>query len=268
MVDNWMFRVMREVAPAQSRRSWSGIRAGIVAGLALLCANVVSPLAVAAQHKPDAALDAAARGVASRACSAMKKRVGAFAGDGPVLLRSYEAADGDGEIDIPALRTAAFTYDNALAVIALLACGHRSEAMRIGAALERAVLHDTRLRNTYRAGAVGDTVLPNGWWDAAQNRWMEDGYQSGTATGNAAWAALALLALHEASGDTRWRTAAAKLATWVVANTRDARPDGGFSGGVDGFDAAPVKLGWKSSEHAIDLIAVFGWLADAKVAGN
>ncbi len=65
-----------------------------------------------------------------------------------------------------------------------------------------------------------------------------------------------------------WRTAAAKLATWVVANTRDARPDGGFSGGVDGFDAAPVKLGWKSSEHAIDLIAVFGWLADAKVAGN
>ncbi|HSX60628.1 MAG TPA: hypothetical protein VLF18_10550 [Tahibacter sp.] len=230
--------------------------------------NAVPPSTAAAQGKPVASLDAVSRDVASRACTAMKSRVDAVPGSAPVLLRSYDAADRAATIDLPALRTAAFTYDNALAVIALLACGHRAEATRIGAALERAAMRDTRLRNTYRAGAVADAVLPNGWWDAAQNRWLEDAYQSGTATGNVAWAALALLALHDATGETRWRDAAARLARWVIDTTRDAAPAGGFSGGIDGFDAAPVRLGWKSSEHAIDLIAVFGRLADSKVEGG
>ena len=244
------------------------VRAAVVALTALLCLHGVSPFAAATPGKPGVPLDAIASKVASQACSAIKHRVDAIPGTAPVLLRSYDDAQGGAEIDIPALRTAAFTYDNALAVIALLACAHRVEALRIGAALEVAALHDTRLRNTYRAGAVGETLLPNGWWDAAQNRWFEDANQSGTATGNVAWTALALLALHDATADARWRDAAIKLASWVVANTRDPDASGGFSGGIDGFDAAPVKLGWKSSEHAIDLIAVFGRLADAQLAGD
>jgi hypothetical protein len=245
------------------------IRAGVVALAALLGLNVASSSAVAAaRSESDAALGRAATEVAAQACKAMADRVDATAGDAPLLLRSYDSAQGSGEPDTPALRTAAFTYDNALAVIALLACERRTEALRIGAALEQAATHDTRLRNTYRAGAVADKVLPNGWWDAAQNRWVEDAYQSGTATGNAAWAALALLALHDATGDAHWRDAAAKLATWIVENTRDVSASGGFSGGVDGFDAAPVKLGWKSTEHAIDLVALFTRLADTKAAGD
>jgi hypothetical protein len=244
------------------------VRASLVALVALLCLTVVSSSLTAAQGKPDAAPHTIAQKVSSQACTTIKKRVNTVPGTAPVLLRSYDPAEGAAEIDMPALRTAAFTYDNALAVIALLGCGHRVEALRVGAALEQAALQDTRLRNTYRAGAVVDKVLPNGWWDAQQNRWAEDAYQLGTATGNVAWTSLALLALHEATGEARWRDAAVKLAAWVVANTRDAGDKGGFSGGVDGFDAAPVKLGWKSSEHAIDLVAVFGWLADAKAAGD
>jgi hypothetical protein len=245
------------------------IRAGVVALAALLGLNVVSSAAVAAaRSESDAALGRVAAEVAAQACKAMADRVDATAGDAPLLLRSYDGAQGSGEPDTPALRTAAFTYDNALAVIALLACERRTEALRIGTALEQAATHDTRLRNAYRAGAVAGKVLPNGWWDAAQNRWVEDAYQSGTATGNVAWAALALLALHDATGDAHWRDAAAKLATWIVENTRDASASGGFSGGVDGFDVAPVKLGWKSTEHAIDLVALFTRLADTKAAGD
>lgn len=238
-----------------------GIRAAAAALMLVLGLAAASPSFAAAPGKAAASPDAVAPDIAAKACKAMKSRVNAVAGEGPLLLRSYDDAEA-----MPALRTAAFTYDNALAVIALLGCGHRVEALRIGAALERAALRDTRVRNTYRAGAVDDKVLANGWWDAAQNRWVEDAYQSGTATGNAAWTALALLALHEATADARWRDAAAKLAGWVVATTRD--PAGGFSGGVDGFDTAPVKLNWKSSEHAIDLVAMFGWLANAKAAGD
>lgn len=238
-----------------------GVRAAAVACMLVFGLGAVSPSFAAPAGKSAGSPDAVAQDVAAKACKAMKNRVDAVAGSGPLLLLSYDAAEA-----VPALRTAAFTYDNALAVIALLGCGHRSEALRLGAALERAALSDTRVRNTYRAGAVGDKVLANGWWDAAQNRWVEDAYQSGTATGNVAWAALTLLAVHEATNDARWRDAAAKLSGWVVAATRD--PAGGFSGGVDGFDAAPVKLNWKSSEHAIDLVAVFGWLATARAAGD
>lgn len=212
---------------------------------------------------PEPPLAAVADDVAQRACAAIAGRVGADATDMPLLLRSYDAAQGDDGVDAPALRTAAFTYDNALAVIALLACDRRAEALRIGAALERAAMRDSRLRNTYRAGVVDGKVLPNGWWDDAQRRWLEDAYQDGTSTGNVAWAALALLALHDATGAAHWRDAAMKLAQWIVDNTRESTGAGGFSGGVDGFDAAPVRLTWKSTEHSIDLVALFSRLADA-----
>jgi len=208
------------------------------------------------------------RTVSERSCAALATRVDAIAGSAPIFLRSYDHEHGSGEPAEPALRTAAFTYDNALAVIALLACERKAQALRIGEALRIAATGDARLRNVYRAGAVADKPLPNGWWDARENRWVEDAYQDGTATGNVAWAALALLALHDVTGDVRWRDAAAKLANWIVANTADARGAGGFSGGIDGFDAAPKKILWKATEHNIDLAAMFAWLDRAGAPGD
>jgi hypothetical protein len=205
------------------------------------------------------AFDSGAPLVARRACDALSERAEATANTDAVLLRSY---DDTREAPLePALATAAFTYDNALASIALIACDRRAQALRIGEALRRVATTDRRLRNVYRAGATGKVPLPNGWWDAPQNRWVEDAYQASTATGNVAWVALALLALHEATGDAVWRDAAQKLALWVVANASDARGAGGFSGGLQGFDADAQPISWKSTEHNVDLVAVFDWLA-------
>jgi hypothetical protein len=201
------------------------------------------------------------REVAQRACAALSDRVERSPAQGPLLLRSYDDSRGSGEPDDAVLRTAAFSYDNALAVIALLSCERRTQALRVGEALRMAAVSDIRLRNAYRAGPVVDKPLPNGWWDAGQKRWLEDAYQAGTATGNVAWAALALLALHDVTGQARWLEAARRLADWVVANAADVRGAGGFSGGVQGFDADPQKLLWKSTEHNVDLAALFGWLA-------
>ena len=212
--------------------------------------------------------DVAESAIAQRACAAIAGRVDAVAGGAPVFLRSYDDGRSAGEVDEPALRTAAFTYDNALAVIALLACDKRTQALRVGEALRFAATKDTRLRNTYRAGAVGDNVLPNGWWDAKQNHWAEDAYQEGSATGNVGWAALALLALYDATADIRWRDVAIKLADWVIANAADSRGAGGFAGGIDGSDANPRKLTWKSSEQNIDLVAVFDWLTRSRAPGD
>lgn len=206
--------------------------------------------------------------IRAKSCAALKRRVDAVAGEGPVFLRSYEGVDGAAEPQEPALKSAAFVYDEALAVIAMIGCGATPEAARVGEALRLAATTDTRLRNTYRAGAVGEKVLRNGWWDAAQNRWVEDGYQAGTATGNVAWAGLALLALHEATHEAKWLDAARGLGRWIVANESDARGAGGFRGGVNGFDESPTPLEWKSTEHALDLVALFDWLATVDRAGG
>ncbi|HYG88016.1 MAG TPA: hypothetical protein VD978_17310 [Azospirillum sp.] len=208
------------------------------------------------------------------ACAAIAARVDEVPGTTPVFLRSYDGVLGQGPAEEPALGNAAFTYDNALAVIALTACDRKEKALRIGEALLSAVNLDRagtkgRLRNTYRAGAQTQRPIPPmGWWDGTQNRWLEDAYEVGTASGNVAWAALALLTLNEASGEARFRDGAARLADWAAAHTRDHRGPGGFNGGVHGFDDAPQPLTWKSTEHNIDLTAVFTWLGRAGAPGD
>jgi hypothetical protein len=228
-----------------------------------LVAFVFSTIATFAQARAVVAPTIAAKG-----CAALKGRVDAVPGSGPLFLRSYDGAAGADEPQEPALRTAAFVYDEALAVIALIGCDAVPEASRVGEALRLAATTDTRLRNVYRAGAVDGKVLRNGWWDDAQKRWLEDGYQAGTATGNVAWAALALLALHHSTHEVKWLGAARGLGRWVVANESDMRGAGGFRGGVNGFDDAPAPVGWKSTEHALDLVALFDWLAVVDRGGD
>ena len=204
--------------------------------------------------------------VASRACSALSSRVAAVSGDGPVFLRSFDAGSGEGPNPEPALN-GAFTYDNALAVIALRACGDLAAARRIGDALLAASEEDRtgdagRLRNAYRAGPVKQTpVPPMGWWSTAENRWDEDPYQVGSATGNLAWAALALLTLADATKESDYVDGAARIATWAAKASFDDRAPAGFTGGLYGYDDAPQPLTWKSTEHNVDLAAVFAWLA-------
>jgi hypothetical protein len=184
------------------------------------------------------------------------------AGAEAVFVRSYE--HGEDESRLPAgLASTAFVYDNALAVIALVACGNVRSATPIGNALSLAVHHDRtfadgRLRNAYRAGPVGEGVpaLP-GWWDGKQNLWAEDPAQDGTSTGNVAWAALALLTLHQATNQESFLADAKHLMDWVIANVSTG---GGFSGGFHGYDPQQVRLTWISTEHNVDVYAAATWL--------
>jgi len=207
-----------------------------------------------------------AEDVARRACSTLSSRVAAVSGDDPVFLRSYDAGSGEGANPEPALN-AAFTYDNALAVIALRACGDLPAARRIGAALLAASAEDRtgeagRLRNAYRPGTVHETpVPPMGWWDAGRQQWDEDQYQVGSATGNLAWAALALLTLADATQDAEYTDGAARIAAWAARTSADDRAPAGFSGGLYGYDDAPEPPGWESTEHNVDMAAVCDWLS-------
>lgn len=180
---------------------------------------------------------------------------------GPVFLASYPTAEPG------PLAGTAFLYDNSLAILALVGCGERDKAERIGRAILHAQAHDRfwkdgRLRNAYAAGGAGDdpVKLP-GWWDKAQNRWVEDRYQAGSDVGNQAWAMLALLALDKPGPATPYRAAAERIAGWI-AQWRDQRGAGGFTGGVIGHEPSPEPRRWKSTEHNTDLAAAFALLAD------
>jgi hypothetical protein len=203
-------------------------------------------------------------GIVERGCAALKARIDSVP-SGAQFLRSYDNENG-GEPDSPPLRTAAYVYDNSLAVIALISCGDVPRASRVGEALRLAVEHDTRLRNVYRAGAAETKPLPNGWWDGKASQWLEDRDQNGTTTGNVAWTGLAMLALFESDHDAKWSHAAAKLGRWIIDNASNANP--GFTGGIDSFDAAPVRVTWKSTEHNIDAEALFRRLSDDHVQGD
>jgi hypothetical protein len=184
------------------------------------------------------------------------------AGAKAAFVRSYEHGQDEGSL--PAgLASTAFVYDNALAVIALVACGNVTSATTIGNALSLAVRKDRtftdgRVRNAYRPGRVGEgaPALP-GWWDANQNIWAEDPAQDGSSTGNVAWAALALLTLHQATKEESFLLDAEHLIDWVIANVSSGN---GFRGGFHGYDPQQVKLLWISTEHNVDVYAAATWL--------
>ena len=138
------------------------------------------------------------------------------------------------------LQGVAFLYDNAVASIALVACGKPQKAKRIGDAMLIALdhdryWHDGRLRNGYSAGPVpSGPVKLAGWWDNKQNQWVEDRYQVGSDNGNMAWAILALLALDQAADDRRYRDGAGALPL--------GRRSGATSAGREGIPAGRSRM--------------------------
>ncbi len=199
-------------------------------------------------------------------CQTLARRVAAIPGNGPVMLASYEPAPGGDALPGP-LKESAFVYDNALAGIALVACGQRDAARRIADGVVAGVTrdrhyHDGRIRNAYRAGAIPDGPVPlPGWWDDQSKRWFEDRYQVGTATGNVAWATLLLLATYEATHAQRYLDSAKTMMGWVDKQTFDSQAPAAFIGGYFAHEPSPQRQGWKSTEHNVDAYAAFRWLS-------
>lgn len=197
------------------------------------------------------------------------------------LIVSHETGPTQDAFDL-GLRSVAFTYDNALALLAFLAQGKKDDLRRariLADSLAYAAEHDRfysdyRLRNAYSGGAL---VAFPGWtpngreatarlprlWHAVAEEWYENEYHAGTATGNVAWAVIALLAAHARLGDARYRDVAVKLGEWLEAHCRDARGAGGYKGGYSGGEPAPGPLMWKSTEHNLDAYVAFMRLFDA-----
>ena len=185
-------------------------------------------------------------------------RAAAEALDGPGLIRSYVVRRGEGASAFDRVQAnAAFTYDNALAGLALLACGETRLAFRIGEALRIAQAGDRsgftgRVRNAYQPGRMTERPKLAGWWDAGAGKWLEDPYQTGTSSGVLAWA----MRLWQALDREHFAEALARAGGWL----RGQRVERGFAGGVLGdFDAA---LRFVSTEENLDIGAALTVLGE------
>ncbi|MFH0521070.1 Tat pathway signal sequence domain protein [Streptomyces sp. M41] len=187
----------------------------------------------------------------------------AYPDRGPVrLAQSYT--------DQAGLFSTAFTYDNGLAILALLATrtsDGRSRAVSLGDALLYAQRHDPvhddgRLRQAYNVGPYtfyDGSRQPDGFVraDGTANVGTQFGF-TGTAVGDMAWAGIALGALAGRTGERRFLVGAVRIGEWIERNGRTDEPLGGYKFGVDGTGA---KLPFTSTEHNTDLVCLFGRLA-------
>ncbi|WP_086558735.1 Tat pathway signal sequence domain protein [Streptomyces africanus] len=249
--------------PAPSRRSLIGAGLGITAA-GLAAAGSGQALAAgshgAAASAPDGTgpLSAPARGRAFLAAA-----MDAYPDHGRVrLAQSYT--------DQAGLFSTAFTYDNALAILALLAA-RRQESLARATALGDALLYaqthdpaydDGRLRQAYNVGPYtfyDGTPQPDGFVraDGTANVGTQFGF-TGTAVGDMAWAGIALSALTLRTGAGRFRTGAVRIGEWIERTGRTDEPLGGYKFGVDG---ANQRLPFTSTEHNTDLVCLFGRLA-------
>ena len=79
----------------------------------------------------------------------------------------------------------------------------------------------------------------------------------GSAAGNQAWAGMALAHLAHVTKDAKYRDGALRIGEWLLRETSDTRGRGGFTGG---YKSDGTKIEWKSTEHNIDMVGLFGML--------
>ncbi|MEV0226653.1 Tat pathway signal sequence domain protein [Streptomyces sp. NPDC050704] len=240
--------------PALSRRTLIG--AGLGVGAAVFAAAGVG---AGSAH----AVGGSAAGAGSgRGHAFLAAAMDAYPDHGGVrLAQSYS--------DQAGLFSTAFTYDNALAVLAHLAAGTadgRGRAVVLGDALLYAQAHDPayddgRLRQAYNVGPYvffDGVPQPDGFVraDGTANVGTQFGF-TGTAVGDMAWAGIALSALARRTGARRFLAGAVRIGEWIERNARTDEPLGGYKFGVDG---AGAKLPFSSTEHNTDLVCLFGRL--------
>jgi hypothetical protein len=167
------------------------------------------------------------------------------------LVQSYSDQQG--------LQSTAFTYDNAVVIAAYLV---RSESGDVARAevLGNSLLY-AQQTNSFNDGRLFQAYFVNA--PDAHGAYIQPAgapfYFYGSATGDMAWAGMALCHLYHKTKNSSYLTGATKLGNWIYTNTYDTRGAGGYTGGVD---AGNNKITYKSTEHNIDTFAFFTMLAN------
>ncbi len=206
----------------------------------------------------------------------------------PRFVRSYKTlnlqpdpfdANLDDDIDL-VFRNLAFSYDNALALLAFLAADTADGLRRarlIGDAFVYASLNDRffadgEIRTAY---AAGDLILPPGWTPNGRVGTVSipGFYYEPTATffeveqndldvGNNSWVMTALLALYANTSEPSYLAAANRIGDFIRTCKNESGTYQGFQGGIEDPEGTTVRNLWASGEHNIDVFAAFSVIAD------
>ncbi|HEY4460197.1 MAG TPA: hypothetical protein VGN81_38165 [Pseudonocardiaceae bacterium] len=150
--------------------------------------------------------------------------------------------------------TDSVTYDDALVVDALLARGTTDDLSR-ARVLGNALLY-MQANDAKKDGRIRAAYAPNPLTSPSKI----DATDATSDVGNMAWVGQALVQLYGATGDADYLNGATKIGTWIQTNAVDTRGHGGYTGG---FDDKNTKITWKSTEHNLDVYALFSMLATA-----
>jgi hypothetical protein len=181
------------------------------------------------------------------------------------------------------LRNSAFTYDNALAILAFLADGTADSLRRaniLGQAFLFAMNNDRYYTNgqVRSAYAAGDIAVPPGWtvngktntvaipgfYDYSSNS-FDEVESADIDTGNNAWTMIALLDLYEKTQHTVYKkqstnylNAAIRLGNYINTFRSDSGLYQGFLGGItDAESTNTSRRMYASTEHNLDINAAF-----------
>jgi hypothetical protein len=147
--------------------------------------------------------------------------------------------------------TDSVTYDDALVIDALLARGTTDDLARakvIGNALLYVQTNDKSKDGRIRA-AYAPTPLTSPSKVSATDDTSD--------VGNMAWVGQALVQLYARTANASYLTGATSVANWIQTNADATNGPGGYTGGYD----SSGKLTWKSTEHNLDVYALFTMLA-------
>lgn len=194
----------------------------------------------------------------------------------PRFLVSYDTLLSQEVFFDEQMKSVAYSYDNALALLAYLVQNTDDSRRRTQILADSFVyaqkhdrfFQDNRLRNAYSAGEL---TLPPGWepsgrpfdvrlpgyWDSTGNTFQEDIVQVSTSTGSMAWVVIALSHAYKEFNQEDYKNAAVDLGGWIHANSWDNRGIGGYTSGYQGFDENQNRLFTKSTEDNLVVYCSF-----------
>ncbi len=209
----------------------------------------------------------------------------------PRFIRSYKTlplqpdpfdANLDDDIDL-VFRNLAFSYDNALALLAFLAADTTDGLRRarlvgdafVYASLNDRLFDDGEIRTAYSAGnlilppgwtpndRVGTVSIPGFYYEPTEMFFEVE--QNDLDVGNNSWVMTALLGLYDDTGELSYLDAAHRIGDFIRTCRNDTGTFQGFQGGIDDPEGTPMRKLWASGEHNIDVFAAFSVIADLTV---
>lgn len=166
-----------------------------------------------------------------------------------------------------ALGATAFTYDNAVSIHAYLVHGRPDDLARaqvLGNGLIYAQANNFPFNDgRFAQGYFVNVAAPDGSGAFITPAAFPFFFYT-SAVGDQAWAGMALAQLYRRTGESKYLTAALKVANWIVTNTYNTLGAGGYSFGtnINQFNESVPSTNGKSTEHNIDTYAFFTMLVE------